>query len=115
VGDLTVHQCDRRSGTFSYGVSIASVHRRKGYAREAILLALRYYFGELRYNKVTVFVYSFNAPSIGLHESLRFRKEGELRQMAVTGGCYCEQHVYGLTAREFAELYGFDFPAQAPR
>ncbi len=47
VGDLTVHHADLRTGTFSYGISIARPHRRRGYAREAIQLILRYYFDEL--------------------------------------------------------------------
>ena len=40
VGSITSHHCDRRTGTFEYGVAIKSEHQRKGYAAEAIKLAL---------------------------------------------------------------------------
>jgi RimJ/RimL family protein N-acetyltransferase len=101
VGDLTVHHCDRRVGTLSYGISIARDYRRRGYAKDAIQIMLRYYFDELRYNKVTVLVSDFNEASIRLHESLCFRKEGQLRQVVFTRGRYYDQYVYGLTADEF--------------
>jgi len=61
VGAIDTHSCNPRNGTFSYGIDIAPEHRRKGYAGEAIRLVLRYYFEELRYQKVTVPVHSYNA------------------------------------------------------
>lgn len=102
VGDLTSHHCDRRTGTFAYGVSIRADRRRRGYAADAIAVALRYYFRELRYQKVTVGVFDFNAPSIRLHEALGFRREGRLRRMAYTDGGFSDLLLFGLTAEEFA-------------
>jgi RimJ/RimL family protein N-acetyltransferase len=104
VGDLTIHGCQRRSGTFAYGISVKKEHRRKGYATEAIILALRYYFQELRYQKVNATVNDFNEPSVRLHEKLGFRREGQLRRMGYTNGKYFDQFIYGLTAEEFALL-----------
>jgi RimJ/RimL family protein N-acetyltransferase len=101
VGDLTMHHCDRRSGTFSYGVCIKKRCRRKGYAKAAIMLVLRYYFQELRYQKATVTVFSFNEASIRLHETLGFQREGVLRRMGYAGGAYFDHFVYGLTAEEY--------------
>src|SRR5438552_3298130 len=54
--------------------------------REAIQLILRYYFGELRYQKVTVYVAEFNDASIKLHEGLGLHTEGRLRHVVYTGG-----------------------------
>lgn len=101
VGDLTTHDCDRRVGTFSYGISIRQDQRRTGYAAEAIALALRYYFQELRYQKVTVSVYSFNDASIRLHDKLGFQLEGRLRRTIFTNGEHFDELVYGLTVEEF--------------
>jgi RimJ/RimL family protein N-acetyltransferase len=101
VGDLTTHDCDRRVGAFSYGISIRQDQRRSGYAAEAIELALRYYFQELRYQKVTVSVYSFNDASIRLHEKLGFQLEGRLRRTVFTNGEHFDELVYGLTVEEF--------------
>jgi RimJ/RimL family protein N-acetyltransferase len=105
VGDITVNQCDQRNGTFSWGVNIKQEQRRKGYASEALLLVLRYYFQELRYQKITVSIYSFNEPSIKLHESLGFQQEGRIRRAIYTKGQYFDVLLYGLTKEEFAEKY----------
>ncbi len=102
VGTLNTHTCDARNGTFMYGLAIGSRHRRKGYAAEAIRLVLRYYFEELRYQKVTVEVYAFNEASIRLHERQGFTLEGRLRRMVYTGGSYHDVLLFGLTAEEFA-------------
>lgn len=105
VGDISTHHCEPRAGSFSYGVSIAREHRQKGYAKEAILLVLRYYFQELRYHKVTATVYSFNEASIRLHESLGFQKEGQVREVVYTNGRYFDELYYGMTADEFREKH----------
>lgn len=104
VGDLTAHHCDPRVGSFWYGVTIRREHRRNGYAAEAIFLVLRYYFRELRYQKVTVGVYSFNEASMRLHEKLGFQIEGRLRRTAFAAGEHHDEVLYGLTAEEFDEL-----------
>lgn len=103
VGTLNVHHCDLRNGTFSYGIAIGAEHRRHGYASEAIRLALRYYFQERRYQKVTTHVYAFNEPSVRLHERLGFQREGCLRRMIYTDGRYFDELLFGMTVEEFAE------------
>ena len=77
-------------------------HQRRGYASEAIALVLRYYFQELRYQKASVRAYSFNEPSIRLHERLGFQLEGRLRREVYTEGRYFDVLVFGMTAEEFA-------------
>jgi len=102
VGSIRTHECDRRNGTFTYGVAIVREHQRKGYAAEAIRLLLGYFFRELRYQKVTARVYSFNEASLTLHEHLGFVREGCLRRMRYTNGRYFDDVIYGMTAEEFA-------------
>ena len=106
VGDLTTHSCNPRVGTFSYGISIRRDRRRQGYAMEAIALVLRHYFGERRYQKVTVGIAAFNGASIRLHERLGFQLEGRLRRMWFTGGEFFDELLYGLTVEEFASRGG---------
>ncbi len=72
VGTIVTHSCDRRVGSFMYGLVIGADHQRHGYAREAVQLVLRYYFEELNYQKVTVDVYDHNRASQRFHESLGF-------------------------------------------
>ncbi|HEX8473160.1 MAG TPA: GNAT family protein [Pyrinomonadaceae bacterium] len=101
VGSISTHNCNHRTGTFSYGIVTQEEHRRKGYASEAILLVVKYYFEELRYQKVTASVYSFNKASIALHERLGFIREGTLRRMVYTNNEYFDLLWYGMTKEEW--------------
>ncbi|MGH2508259.1 MAG: GNAT family N-acetyltransferase, partial [Ktedonobacteraceae bacterium] len=101
-------------GSFCYGINTKQEHRGKGYASEAILLVLRYYFQEMRYQKVTVRVYSFNEPSIKLHEKLSFQQEGRIRRTVFTKGHYYDELLYGMTAEEFAEKHSQFLPTVEP-
>lgn len=101
VGQISTHNCDQRNGTFQYGVSVSTDHQRRGYARSAIGMVLRYYFEELRYQKVTVAIHADNSRSIALHEALRFVKEGTLRRMFFTGGEYVDLFYFGMTREEW--------------
>lgn len=102
VGTINTVSCDRRNGTFRYGIGIFRRHWRRGYARDAIRIVLRYFFDELGYQKVSAEVYEFNAASIALHESLGFQREGRLRRLLYTEGRYHDVLWYGLTREEFA-------------
>jgi RimJ/RimL family protein N-acetyltransferase len=117
VGTINTHGCDRRLGTFSYGIAVATEHGGRGYGAEAVRLVLRYYFHELGYQKVTVHVYEFNAASRALHERLGFVQEGRLRRMIYTAGRHWDTLVYGQTREEFeaeqaAKLPPFPAPDQ---
>ncbi len=102
VGSLHTHHCDPRAGTFMYGIHIAAEHQRRGYATEAILIVVKYYFEELRYQKVTVGVHAHNAASVALHERLGFTREGTLRRVGYTRGAHFDLHYYGWTREEWA-------------
>jgi RimJ/RimL family protein N-acetyltransferase len=103
IGGISTHACDKRMGTFRYGIAVGREYWGKGYAKEAIRILLRYFFEELRYQKVTVNVYAFNERSIKLHESLGFQHEGRLRRMIYTGGEFHDEIYMGMTREEFAE------------
>lgn len=105
VGSIATHDCEPRNGTFSYGVAVRGEHQGKGYASEAILMVLRYYFQELRYQKCTVRVHASNEASANLHKKLGFLHEGRLRRTVYTGGEYEDELVFGITREEFAQLY----------
>lgn len=109
IGRIGAHDHNPRVGHFGYGLVIAKEQRRKGYASEAILLLLRYFFQELRYQKVTIQVASFNQDSIGLHEYLGFQLEGRIRRAGFTRGQYVDELHYGLTVEEFEEKHAHKF------
>jgi RimJ/RimL family protein N-acetyltransferase len=101
VGSISTHDCNRRCGTFAYGINVITSHRRRGYAWDAIRVVLRYYFEELGYQKVTVEIHSFNKASVNLHERFGFQAEGRLRRMVFTRGQYFDLLVFGMTKEEF--------------
>ncbi|HMA35504.1 MAG TPA: GNAT family protein, partial [Chloroflexia bacterium] len=70
-------------------------------------------FDELRYQKLTVHVYSFNTPSLRLFEQLGFQLEGRLRRTIYTAGQYFDECIYGLTAAELAAHDAAGAPAEA--
>lgn len=108
VGTLNTHTTSQRVGTFMYGIAIAPEAQRKGYAREAVALVLRYFFSEKRYQKVNAEVYSFNTPSIRFHERMGFTLEGRLRRMVYSGGQFHDALIYGMTREEFDAARFFD-------
>jgi RimJ/RimL family protein N-acetyltransferase len=103
VGMINSHHCNQRVGVFQYGVAVRAEHRRHGYAFEAVRMLVRYFFEELRYQKVNVVVYSYNEASIQLHERLGFQPEGRLRRTLYTNGRFHDQLFYGMTREEFKE------------
>lgn len=106
VGCINTFNCNKRVGTFSYGLGITREYWGKGYAKDAIKIVLKYYFRELRYQKVTVYIYSFNEKSMKLHESLGFRWEGRIRRSIYTNGNYYDEVIYGMTSEEFDMICG---------
>lgn len=104
VGGIGTHDCDRRTGTFSYGLNVLPDYRRNGYASEAVRILARYFFRELRYQKLTVGVYDFNEPSIRLHERLGFQREGRLRRVGFSDGRHFDMVMYGITTEEFMAM-----------
>ncbi len=107
VGSINTHHCEPRNGTFMYGVHVERTHWGHGYATAAIQLVLRYYFHEMRYQKVTVSVHSDNPRSVALHEKLGFVREGTFRRMLFTDGSYLDVHWYGMTREEWEEKNGY--------
>lgn len=102
VGSIVATRLDRRHGTFQYGLAIFASARRKGYASDAIMVLLRYFFEELRFQKVTAYVYAFNEASLALHRRLGFVEEGRMRRAIFTKGTFHDEFVFGMTAEEFA-------------
>lgn len=105
IGVISSHHTDPRNGTFKYGVAIRPEYQRKGYASEALILLMRYFFHELRYQKCESDVYEWNTSSMRLQEKLGFTQEGRIRRSIYTRGQYYDRYIYGITVEEFNERY----------
>jgi RimJ/RimL family protein N-acetyltransferase len=106
VGDVNVQTTDSRSGTFSIGIGLKERSAwGKGYAREAMLLMLRYMYHERRYQKCNLGVYADNKRAIAFYRHLGFIDEGRLRRNHFTDGEYHDEILLGMTREEFDQRY----------
>lgn len=105
VGSIDTHHCDPRNGKLEYGLAVSERFRGKGYAAEAILLVLRFYFFERRYQKANPAVFDFNESSKRLHEKLGFKLEGVRRRDGYSHGDYHDLLLFGMTVEEFRERH----------
>jgi RimJ/RimL family protein N-acetyltransferase len=108
VGGIFIHSQNEKDGTFSFSVWISRHQRRKGYAKEALQIVLKYMFHELRYQKCNSACLEGNETSIKLHEQLGFKKEGQRRRNRFTNGRFYDEVLFdevlfGLTCEEFGE------------
>ncbi len=101
VGQIITFDCDRRMGSFKFGLFFTEDSRGKGYAKQAVNIMLGFYFNQLRYHKANVYIYDFNIISQKFHQKLGFTKEGVLREVAYIDGKYIDAIYYGITADEF--------------
>lgn len=101
VGMATPSLEDRRVGVFTCGMFILPEYQKLGYAREALSLILKFYFGQLRCQKFNASVYSYNESSNRMCEKLGFVLEGRRRHTVYTDGQYYDELLYGLTAEEY--------------
>ena len=106
VGGIGTHHLNPRHGTFSYGINVHRPFWRQGYASEAVVLLLRHFFQERRYQKCNAVVFSFNNASLGLHQRVGFVQEGRVRRAIYTNGTYHDEIFFGITAEEFLERHG---------
>jgi RimJ/RimL family protein N-acetyltransferase len=106
VGGVGTHHLNARHGTFSYGINVHRPFWRNGYAQEAVVLLLRHFFQERRYQKCNAVVFSFNEASIGLHHRVGFVQEGRVRRTIYAHGSYHDEIFFGITAEEFLERHG---------
>ena len=105
VGEILIWFTDKQNSYFRYGIFINSDFRGNGYAKEALIIVLDYYFNELNYNKCSPTVYSFNELSQQFHERFGFIQEGVLRNEWFARGKYFDIHYYGMLRDEFNRRY----------
>ncbi len=106
VGGVNTQLCDPRNGVFSIGIGIGDREEwGKGYAREAMLLVLRFMFHEMRYQKCNIGVYDFNHRAVAFYRRLGFVDEGRLRRTYFSNDTYHDEILLGITREEFNNLY----------
>jgi ribosomal-protein-alanine N-acetyltransferase len=97
---LFAHQQVHRRAAIGY--ALASAHWGRGFAQEALSLALDHAFNMLELHRLEADVDPRNAASTRLLEKLGFVREGVLRERWHVSGEIQDSAIYALLARDYA-------------
>lgn len=105
VGNISLSKISARDRSAELNIFIGdAADRRKGYAREAMLLMFDLCFSEtneLGMNRVYLVLHEDNAAALRLYESCGMRREGLLREHECYGGKFVNKIVMGILKKEF--------------
>lgn len=73
----------------------------KGYAREALLKAIKYMFEERNIHRIQANVLESNELSLKMHKKCGYKVDGLLRDAVYKSGRYQNQYVLSLLKEEF--------------
>lgn len=102
VGSISLHHVDYDLRNGEIGYWTAPWARRRGYAFEALRLAVGFGFGEVELHRIELFHAVENDASCALATKTGFRHEGTLLESFRYGdGEYHDEHAHALLAREW--------------
>jgi UDP-4-amino-4,6-dideoxy-N-acetyl-beta-L-altrosamine N-acetyltransferase len=101
LGNIGLHKIDRAHRRAEVGVVVGETSAwSKGYGTDAMRTVLRYAFGPLGLNKVSLDVLEYNDRAIRIYERLGFRREGIHREDVYKDGRFVHVIRMSLLARE---------------
>ena len=89
-----------RTAEFAFYIGDQS-ERGKGYAKEALILTLRFAFLKLGLQRIYVKILEENIQTIKIHEQVGFKKEGILRNSVFKNGSYKNEQYMAILIEEF--------------
>lgn len=101
IGNGTLYNFYPQNRRADIGYALARAHWGKGYMREALAGLLDHAFGPLELHRIEADIDPRNDASAKLLESLRFQREGYLRERWFVNGEICDTILYGLLARDW--------------
>lgn len=101
IGSLTLFNINRDQGRADIGYALQSAEWGKGYAKQALSLAINHAFDALALRRVEADIDPRNTASCKLVEGLGFRHEGLLRERWLVDAALQDSAIYGLLAREW--------------
>ena len=102
VGTATLFGFRIDQGRCELGYALSSAHWGRGYAHEALRLAIDHAFGPLALNRIEADIDPRNERSIALVERLGFEREGLLRERWRVGGEVQDSAIYGLLRADWS-------------
>jgi RimJ/RimL family protein N-acetyltransferase len=102
VGDVDLFHIDQRNRNALVGVGIwRAEDRGRGYGTDALEALLAWAFRHLNLHRVELSVEPENTPAVRVYQKLGFVVEGRRREQHYDDGCYRDELIMGVLAREF--------------
>lgn len=102
VGSISVSNVVRDAWqNATLGYMVAEQHNAKGYATEAVTLAVAFAFDEARLHRVQAAVMPRNVPSARVLSKVGFRREGHSPRYLQINGAWEDHDVYALTVEDW--------------
>jgi RimJ/RimL family protein N-acetyltransferase len=115
IGTLDLHRVSSEDRSASLGIMIGDkAYWSNGYGTDAMQTLLRFTFGEMNLNRVSLHVFEFNERAIACYRKCGFREEARLRENYYGEGRYWDVLVMGILRDEFEALQR-DLTLQAER
>ena len=105
IGTTGLHAIDRANGTAEFGIAIGEkAEWGKGYGTDATRAICDFGFGELRLERIGLYVYAGNERGRRAYEKAGFTFEGTLRRAHFTRGEHIDIHVMSVLRDEWLAL-----------
>ncbi len=101
IGDIGIHFIGPENKQVEIGYTISRDFQRQGFGKEAVIGIINYLFKNLQKHRITASLDPKNSASIALLESIRFRKEGLLKQSILNQGVWEDDLLYALLSEEW--------------
>jgi RimJ/RimL family protein N-acetyltransferase len=105
IGTVGLHGIDWQNGVAEFGIALGEPSEwGKGYGTDATRAISDFAFGELRLERLGLFVYAENERARRAYEAAGFRHEGTLRRALHQRGIRFDVHVMALLRHEWEAL-----------
>ena len=112
IGQIAITNIIRNVAQSAFiGYWIGSEYLNKGYATEALVLALHFAFEFAKLHRISLWIAPENVPSLRMVEKLQLRDEGVAQRALHLGGKWMDTKIFAITIEEWNErkneLYTF--------
>ena len=105
IGTIGLHGVDFQNGNAEFGIAIGEKSEwNKGHGTDALRAICDFGFGELRLERIGLYVYAGNDRARRSYEKAGFKHEGTLRRAHFGRGEHIDVHVMSLLREEWAAL-----------
>ena len=101
IGMVGLDGISKKYNRGEVGYWLSRHYRKQGIMSEALGLALKFYFNELKLHRVVAHVFEGNTDSMLLLERMGFVQEGCLRKHVLRRKRWTNLHIYGIQRDEF--------------